>query len=112
LPPDAIAVEPVEPTDPAEPAACGQCLAAGSDWLHGVVDCDDHGFVLTGPDLMGSGSPPASWPPGGDPYLLETSVPGVFAAGDVRANPIKRVASGIGEGAMAVAFIHRYRAVG
>ncbi|MFJ9845913.1 FAD-dependent oxidoreductase [Kitasatospora sp. NPDC101155] len=81
-------------------------------WLDGVVDCDDHGFVLTGPDLMGSGKPPASWPPGRDPYLLETNVPGVFAAGDVRANSIKRVASGVGEGAMAVAFIHRYRAVG
>ncbi|MDH6574752.1 FAD-dependent oxidoreductase [Kitasatospora sp. MAP5-34] len=79
-------------------------------WLGGLVDCDDHGFVLTGSDLLRSGKPPASWAPERAPYLLESSVPGVFAAGDVRAHSIKRVASGVGEGAMAVALIHRYRA--
>ncbi|WP_195911368.1 NAD(P)/FAD-dependent oxidoreductase [Streptomyces kaniharaensis] len=61
--------------------------------------------------LIGSGERPASWPLARDPYL-ETSVPGVFAAGDVRAHSIKRVASGVGEGAMAVAFIRRYRTGG
>ncbi|MFD4138592.1 MULTISPECIES: FAD-dependent oxidoreductase [unclassified Streptomyces] len=79
-------------------------------WLAGAVECDEHGFVLTGPDLPRSGKPPGSWPLGRDPLLLETSLPGVFAAGDVRAHSVKRVASGVGEGAMAVALIHRYRA--
>ncbi|QRX95799.1 FAD-dependent oxidoreductase [Streptomyces noursei] len=79
-------------------------------WLDGVVECDGHAFVLTGPDLLHAGKPPASWPLERDPLLLETSVPGVFAAGDVRAQSIKRVASGVGEGAMAVALMHRYRA--
>ncbi|MFI8461620.1 FAD-dependent oxidoreductase [Kitasatospora sp. NPDC085464] len=81
-------------------------------WLDDVVDRDDHGFVLTGPDLMSPDERPTSWPLERDPHLLETSVPGVFAAGDVRAGSIKRVASGVGEGAMAVAIIHRYRAGG
>ncbi|MEU8693786.1 FAD-dependent oxidoreductase [Streptomyces sp. NPDC048665] len=79
-------------------------------WLAGVVECDEHGFVPTGLDLLVAGKPPAAWPLARDPLLLETSVPGVFAAGDVRAHSIKRVASGVGEGAMAVALIHRYRA--
>ncbi|GAA2752393.1 FAD-dependent oxidoreductase [Kitasatospora cinereorecta] len=79
-----------------------------SGWLRGVVECDEHGFVLTGPDLPRDR--PGHWPLGRDPYLLETSLPGVFAAGDVRADSIKRVASGVGEGAMAVALMHRYRA--
>ncbi|MFC4589470.1 FAD-dependent oxidoreductase [Sphaerisporangium corydalis] len=74
-------------------------------WLDGAVERDDHGFVLTGTDV-----PPASWDLEREPYLLETSVPGVFAAGDVRARSVKRVASGVGEGAMAVALVHRYRA--
>ncbi|UKY47786.1 FAD-dependent oxidoreductase [Streptomyces inhibens] len=84
-------------------------------WLDGVVECDERGFILTGPDLMHSGKPSSSsssWPLERDPLLLETSVPGVFAAGDVRAQSIKRVASGVGEGAMAVALVHRYRAAG
>ncbi|OIJ88969.1 hypothetical protein BIV25_35385 [Streptomyces sp. MUSC 14] len=79
-------------------------------WLAGGVECDEHGFVPTSPDLLVAGKPPAAWPLARDPLLLETSVPGVFAAGDVRAHSIKRVASGVGEGAMAVALIHRYRA--
>ncbi|MFJ5974633.1 FAD-dependent oxidoreductase [Streptomyces sp. NPDC093060] len=78
-------------------------------WLAGIVECDQHGFVLTGPDLLRAGKPPTARPLARDPMLLETSVPGVFAAGDVRAHSIKRVASGVGEGAMAVALIHRYR---
>ena len=69
---------------------------------------DDHGFVLTGPDLLTGGQPPAGWPLDRPPYHLETSVPGIFAAGDVRAESAKRVASAVGEGAMAVMLVHRY----
>jgi thioredoxin reductase (NADPH) len=59
---------------------------------------------------MVEGKPPAGWPPGRDPYWLEASVPGIFAAGDVRARSVKRVASAVGEGSMAVQFIHQYLA--
>ncbi len=79
-----------------------------TEWLAGVVQRDDHGFILTGPDLIRER--PAAWPEERDPYLLETSTPGIFAAGDVRHGSIKRVASGVGEGAMAVSFIHQYLA--
>jgi thioredoxin reductase (NADPH) len=64
--------------------------------------------VLTGPDLVVDGDVPADWPLERHPYFLETSVPGVFAAGDVRGQSVKRVASAVGEGAMAVTLIHRY----
>ena len=64
---------------------------------------DDRGFILAGPDAPSSG-----WPLKRDPYLLETTVPGVFVAGDVRARSIKRVASAVGEGSMAVSLIHEY----
>ncbi|NUL24808.1 NAD(P)/FAD-dependent oxidoreductase, partial [Streptomyces lunaelactis] len=77
-------------------------------WLDGVVRRDERGFVLTGPDLLSEGARPAGWPLSRDPYHLETSVPGVFAAGDVRAESVKRVASAVGEGAMAVSLVHRY----
>jgi thioredoxin reductase (NADPH) len=77
-------------------------------WLEGVVQRDAHGFVLTGPDLLVEGLPPRDWPLERPPYHLETSVPGVFAAGDVRAESAKRVASAVGEGAMAVMIVHRY----
>lgn len=77
-------------------------------WLDGVVTRDERGFVLTGPDLLSQGARPARWPLSRDPYHLETSVPGVFAAGDVRAESVKRVASAVGEGAMAVTLVHRY----
>ena len=79
-----------------------------TDWLSGVLLRDDHGFVLTGPDLLVEGHPPRDWPLARPPYHLETSVPGVFAAGDVRAESAKRVASAVGEGAMAVMLVHRY----
>ena len=79
-----------------------------TSWLQGVVKGDERGFVLTGPDLMRDGQPPKDWPLDREPFFLETSVPGIFAAGDVRHGSIKRVASGVGEGAMAVQFIHRY----
>lgn len=84
-----------------------------TDWLAGVVERDDHDFVLTGSDLIANGGElPAEWSLERAPYPLETSVPGVFAAGDVRAHSVKRVASGVGEGAMAVSLIHRYRSMG
>ncbi len=74
-----------------------------TDWLDGVVARDDRGFILAGLDAQGAG-----WPLKRDPYLLETSVPGVFVAGDVRARSIKRVASAVGEGSMAVSLVHQY----
>ncbi|WP_078971898.1 FAD-dependent oxidoreductase [Streptomyces sp. WM6368] len=84
-----------------------------TDWLAGVVERDEYGFVLTGSDLISNGGElPAEWSLERAPYPLETSVPGVFAAGDVRAHSVKRVASGVGEGAMAVSLIHRYRSMG
>ncbi len=75
-----------------------------TDWLGGEVVRDGHGFVVTGPDLADG------WPLPRPPYALETSVPGVFAAGDVRLDSMKRVASAVGEGAMAVHLVHRYLA--
>ena len=82
-------------------------------WLDGVVARDERGFVLTGPDLVsddqdGRAQRPRGWPLDRLPYHLETSVPGVFAAGDVRSESAKRVASAVGEGAMAVLLVHRY----
>jgi len=82
--------------------------APGTEWLAGVVERDEKGFVLSGPDLMQDGKPIKSWPLDRDPWLLETSVPGIFVAGDVRNRSIKRVASGVGEGANAVLFVHQY----
>ncbi|MEV4379526.1 FAD-dependent oxidoreductase [Streptosporangium sp. NPDC049644] len=79
-----------------------------TDWLGETVERDARGFVLTGPDLTADESRPRNWPLRREPYHLETNVPGVFAAGDVRADSIKRVASAVGEGAMAVALVHRY----
>jgi thioredoxin reductase (NADPH) len=79
-----------------------------TDWLDGVLVRDDHGFVLAGPDLLTDGKLPSAWPLDRAPYHLESSVPGVFVAGDVRAESAKRVASAVGEGAMAVMLVHRY----
>ncbi len=79
--------------------------APRTDWLEGVVVRDERGFILAGLDVAGRG-----WPLKRDPYPLETSVPGVFVAGDVRARSIKRVASAVGEGSMAVSLIHEYLA--
>jgi thioredoxin reductase (NADPH) len=84
--------------------------APRTDWLDDVVVRDPRGFVRTGPDLMTEGKPPAGWPLDREPYYLESSVPGVFVAGDVRAESVKRVASAVGEGAMAVTLVHRYLA--
>ncbi|HYO62581.1 MAG TPA: FAD-dependent oxidoreductase [Pyrinomonadaceae bacterium] len=79
-----------------------------TDWLAGVVERDARGFIPTGPDLMRDGRRPRGWPLDRDPYLLETSVPGVFAVGDVRKGSVKRVASGVGEGSVAISFVHQY----
>jgi thioredoxin reductase (NADPH) len=77
-------------------------------WLDGVVVRDDRGFVVAGPDLAPAGHQPPGWDLDRAPYHLETSVPGVFVAGDARAESAKRVASAVGEGAMAVMLVHRY----
>jgi thioredoxin reductase (NADPH) len=79
-----------------------------TEWLEGAVQRDRRGFVGTGPDLLVGGRRPRGWPLDRDPYYLEGSVPGVFAAGDARANSVKRVASAVGEGAMAIQLVHRY----
>jgi thioredoxin reductase (NADPH) len=79
-----------------------------TQWLDGVVARDDHGFVLAGPDLGEAGQRSGGWPLDRPPHHLETSVPGVFVAGDVRSESAKRVASAVGEGSMAVMFVHRY----
>jgi thioredoxin reductase (NADPH) len=78
-----------------------------TEWLEGVVVRDGHGFVVAGPDLAAA-EPPGQWDLDRAPFHLETSVPGVFVAGDARSESAKRVASAVGEGAMAVMFVHRY----
>jgi thioredoxin reductase (NADPH) len=79
-----------------------------TDWLGDVVERDNLGFILTGPDLIRQGQRPKGWTLDRDPFLLETNVPGIFAVGDVRHGSVKRVASGVGEGSVAVQFIHQY----
>ncbi len=84
--------------------------APRTDWLAGAVERDARGFVMTGADLMTNGKRPRGWPLDRDPYLLEASIPGVFVAGDVRHQSVKRVASAVGEGSIAVQFTHQYLA--
>jgi len=79
-----------------------------TEWLNGIVERDERGFVLAGADLMREGKRPKNWTLERDPGLLETNVPGVFVVGDVRKGSVKRVASGVGEGSIAVSFIHQY----
>ena len=81
-----------------------------TEWLEGKVCRDGKGFLVTGRNLLRDGKRPAGWTPGRDPSLLETSVPGVFAIGDVRSGSVKRVGGAIGEGAAAVAQIHAFLA--
>ncbi|HEV3476998.1 MAG TPA: FAD-dependent oxidoreductase [Rubrobacteraceae bacterium] len=82
--------------------------APHTDWLDGVVERDERGFILSGPDLSRHGERPKGWRLDRDPYLLETNVPGIFVAGDVRHGSIKRCASAVGEGSIAVQFVHQY----
>jgi thioredoxin reductase (NADPH) len=77
---------------------------AETAWLPSEIARDERGYVLTGDDVVKAGR----WQHRRDPYLLESSVPGVFACGDVRLSPVKRVASAVGEGSMAIAFVHKY----
>ncbi len=79
-----------------------------TDWLDGVVERDERGFVLAGRDLVRDGHRPKGWTLERDPFLLESSVPGIFVAGDVRYGSVKRVASGVGEGSIAIQFVHEY----
>ncbi|UOZ10405.1 response regulator [Amycolatopsis sp. WQ 127309] len=82
--------------------------APRTEWLGDDLHRDDHGFVCTGPDLLAAGQRPRGWTLDRDPHYLESSIPGVFVAGDVRSQSVKRVASAVGEGAMAVTLVHRY----
>ena len=77
---------------------------AETGWLPPEIALDERGYVLTGADVRDGGH----WTHDRDPYLLETSVPGIFACGDVRFGPVKRVAAAVGEGSMAIAFVHQY----
>jgi thioredoxin reductase (NADPH) len=81
-----------------------------TEWLAGLIERDERGFVLSGPDLLRDGKKPKSWTLDRDPGLLETNVPGIFVVGDVRHGSVKRVASGVGEGAVVVQFMHQYLA--
>ncbi|HYN87385.1 MAG TPA: FAD-dependent oxidoreductase [Ardenticatenaceae bacterium] len=81
-----------------------------TDWVSDKVERDAYGFILTGPDVMRGGQRPRGWSLDRDPFFLESSVPGIFVAGDVRHRSVKRIASAVGEGAMAVQFVHQYLA--
>jgi thioredoxin reductase (NADPH) len=94
--------------------ACSLFIFIGAEpktgWLGDIVERDERGFILSGPDLKKNGKLPSGWPLARDPGLLETSMPGIFAAGDARRGSVKRVASGVGEGSIAIQFIHQYLA--
>jgi len=82
--------------------------APHTKWLADVVERDEHGFILSGPELLRDGKRPKGWTLDRDPGLLETNVPGIFVVGDVRRGSVKRVASGVGEGSVAISFVHQY----
>ena len=84
--------------------------APRTEWLPSEVLRDAKGFLLAGPDLRVDGKLPGDWKENREPFLLESSVPGVFVAGDVRHGSVKRVASAVGEGSIAVQFVHQYLA--
>lgn len=79
-----------------------------TDWLEGVIERDERGFILSGAELLRDGKPPRGWNLDRAPGLLETNVPGIFAVGDVRKGSVKRVASSVGEGSVAISFVHQY----
>jgi thioredoxin reductase (NADPH) len=105
---EAIDVTMAEGEDPVRLSSGGLFIFIGADaetdWLPPEIALDSRGYVLTGAVVRAGGG----WPLERDPYLLETSVPGIFACGDVRSGPVKRVASAVGEGSMAIAFVHQY----
>ena len=105
---EAIDVRDTETGETARVESGGLFIFIGADaetaWLPPEIALDARGYVLTGPDVHAVGQ----WPLERDPYLLETSVPGIFACGDVRCGPVKRVAAAVGEGSMAIAFVHQY----
>ena len=80
----------------------------GTELVRDLVELDDHGFVVTGQDLIHDGRRPRGWKLKRDPFILETSVPGIFAAGDVRADVMRRVASAVGQGSVALSVVHKY----
>lgn len=82
--------------------------APNTSWLADIIERDERGFILSGPDLMREGKRPKGWQLDRNPSLLETNVPGIFVVGDVRHGSIKRVASGVGEGSVAISFVHQY----
>ncbi|HEU4509159.1 MAG TPA: FAD-dependent oxidoreductase [Pyrinomonadaceae bacterium] len=82
--------------------------APNTDWLANIVERDEHGFIYSGPQLTRDGKRPSGWKLDRDPGLLETNVPGIFVVGDVRHGSVKRVASGVGEGSVAISFVHQY----
>ena len=82
--------------------------APNTSWLADIVERDELGFILSGPDLLHDGKRPKGWQLDRDPSLLETNVPGIFVVGDVRHGSVKRVASGVGEGSVAISFVHQY----
>jgi thioredoxin reductase (NADPH) len=113
------ALEAVDVADRADGSQAGLPVAAmfvfigqapRTDWLGDLVERDDAGFVVTGGDLARTGGHPKGWRLTREPFLLETNVPGIFCAGDVRLNSVKRIASSVGEGAMAVRFVHQHLA--
>jgi thioredoxin reductase (NADPH) len=105
---EAIDVRTSATAEPARLESGGLFIFIGADaetgWLPPEVALDHHGYVLTGTDMRATGR----WALDRDPYLLETSVPGIFACGDVRFGPVKRVAAAVGEGSMAIAFVHQF----
>ena len=105
---EAIDVRRADTADTARLDSGGLYIFIGADaqtaWLPPDVALDRLGFVLTGSDMRATGR----WALDRDPYLLETSAPGIFACGDVRYGPVKRVAAAVGEGSMAIAFVHQY----
>lgn len=109
---EALTIENVKTGEREKVAATSLFIFIGAmpytDWLDGVVERDVQGFIPTGPDLMHDKSRPRNWTLKRDPFLLETNIPGIFVAGDVRFGSVKRVASAVGEGSIAVQFIHRY----
>jgi thioredoxin reductase (NADPH) len=79
-----------------------------TEWLDKIIQLDAHGFILTGPDSVQNELRPQGWSVDRQPFLLETNIPGIFAAGDVRHGSIKRIAAAVGEGSTAIQLIHQY----